>query len=60
MSGFPSLALDESQVREVGHGMPLGSLLRGTVALLGPGGKLVAVGNGDGHMIKPATVLEAS
>lgn len=60
VAGFPSLELDESQAREVGHGMALGSELPGTVALVGPDGHLVAMGRGDGRLIKPVTVLDAS
>jgi tRNA pseudouridine55 synthase len=60
MAGFPSVSLDESQARDVGHGIALGSEVPGTIALLGPDGRLVAIGRGDGRYIQPVTVLEAA
>lgn len=60
MDGFPSLALDEDGLLEVGHGGSIRGSSRGTIAMLAPDGRLVAVGRGDGARIHPVTVLEAS
>ena len=54
---FPVMLLDAEQQRLVSHGRPLASELPGQVAMVDGKGMLLAVGEGDGHSVRPMCVL---
>jgi len=58
MRGYPSRVLTEDEASRVSHGNPVEGSMEGMVAMLdGPGGELLAIGSGDGRLIRPVTVL---
>lgn len=57
MRGYPSVQLSGRKLVSVRHGMTVPADASGTVALLGPGSRLMAVGHGDGTAVRPVCVL---
>jgi tRNA pseudouridine55 synthase len=57
MRGYPSVRLSGRNLVSVRHGMTVPAGADGTVALLGPGDRLMAVGLGDGTAVRPVCVL---
>jgi tRNA pseudouridine55 synthase len=58
VSAFDQEPLDDTAVRDIRHGRPVQSGLTGTVALLDSDGRLVAMGQGDGVIVRPECVLK--
>jgi len=54
---LPRVDLDEAATGKVRHGLPFESVVEGLVTLAS-GGRLMAVGQGDGSIMRPSTVLE--
>jgi len=57
MRGFSSLSLDLEFVERLRHGASVPGAVSGTAAILDPDGRLIAVGSGDGKVVKPICVL---
>lgn len=58
---YPSVVVDEGGARLVAHGRPLpGAAATGPVAVLGPGGDLLAVYEPAGGLLRPAVVLTST
>jgi len=57
MRGFNKLDLDQDATERLRHGAPVPGSVFGTTAILDPDGRLIAVGSGDGKVVKPICVL---
>lgn len=57
MRELPAIQLDPADTEKMSHGTPLPHGLAGPVRLIGTGGELIAVAEGDGRMLRPICVL---
>lgn len=57
MRGFGRLSLDRESAEILRHGASVPGTISGTAAILDPDGRLIAVGSGNGIVVKPICVL---